>query len=429
MLPIRLDLHLLRPSCRGSDDGDPLGGDRFGHEVAVADGVDVWAHVTGDDRVTEPEAGLHDGELPVGRDRVGREQDAGRLWEDHLLHDHGHAGPAVVDAVVQPVGHSTLGEQGGPAPADVCENGRRTHDVQVCVLLAGEGDRWGVLCGRTGSDSACRVLAEPGDGLRDRGRQLARYLDRFDDSADVGTDRPDRFPVGRAEERKMVQLCVEQRRLRHHLLEGIRGYTETGRDADAIDTARQLTEACPLTADERDLRLVDIPEIHDAVVHPSTFPSLCPVLLVSDRPPAPLRVPVRTAACIVSRRMLLAASPPPACTMLLAGAERIPVRSFGDRSGVLVPLRELRNAAPASGRAGPRGVRRSRWPTPATPSDRRPAGRAGCHRGERARTARGRCGIQVCRGPAGCLRALSGRAEPEGARHRATSRAVGAPPC
>ncbi len=60
------------------------------------------------------------------------------MREDHPLHDHGHVDRTVVDAVPLAVGHGPLGEQRGPAPADVLEDRRRPHDVQIRVLLAGE---------------------------------------------------------------------------------------------------------------------------------------------------------------------------------------------------------------------------------------------------------------------------------------------------
>src|SRR4028119_695334 len=41
----------------------------------------------------------------------GRERDAGRLREDHLLHDYGHVDLPVVQAVAQAVGHGPLGEE------------------------------------------------------------------------------------------------------------------------------------------------------------------------------------------------------------------------------------------------------------------------------------------------------------------------------
>ena len=130
--------------------------------------VDVGGHPTGDQGFAEAETGLYGDELPAGRDRVGREQDAGRLGEDHLLHDHCHGNPSMVEAVTQTVGHGPLGEQRGPAPADVLEDRRRPHHIQVRVLLAGEGGRRQVLCRRTRSDRAGDSLAEPGQRAGDR---------------------------------------------------------------------------------------------------------------------------------------------------------------------------------------------------------------------------------------------------------------------
>ena len=94
LLPLRLDRLLPRPPGRRGVDGKLLGGDRPGDDLAVPDLVDVRVHQAGDEGLTEAEAGLHGGNLPVGADGVGREQDAGGLREDHLLHDHGHVRPA-----------------------------------------------------------------------------------------------------------------------------------------------------------------------------------------------------------------------------------------------------------------------------------------------------------------------------------------------
>jgi hypothetical protein len=66
-----------------------------------------------------------DGDLPIGRDGVGREQDAGRVREDHLLHDHRHVDRTVVNAVALAIGQGPLGEERGPAPADVLEDRSR----------------------------------------------------------------------------------------------------------------------------------------------------------------------------------------------------------------------------------------------------------------------------------------------------------------
>ena len=65
-LPLRLDHHFLRPTFGQRGHGDLLGGNRPGHDVAVAHGVDVWAGEAGDERLAEAEAGLHGAELPVG---------------------------------------------------------------------------------------------------------------------------------------------------------------------------------------------------------------------------------------------------------------------------------------------------------------------------------------------------------------------------
>ena len=132
-------------AASGTADGELLGRDCPGDDLAVPHLVDVRVHQAGDQGLAEAEAGLDGDDLPVGGDRVGREQDAGRLRDDHPLHDHGHVDLPVVEAVPQAVGHGPLGEQGCPAPADVLEDRGRPHDVQVRVLLAREGGRRQVL--------------------------------------------------------------------------------------------------------------------------------------------------------------------------------------------------------------------------------------------------------------------------------------------
>ena len=199
------------------------------------------------------------------RDGVGREQDAGRLREDHLLHDHGHVDLPVVEAVPQAVGHGPLGEERGPAPADVLEDRRRPHDVQVRVLLAREGGRRQVLRRRAGSDGVGGLLAEPGERAGDRRRQIVGDGDPFDGPADLRAERADRLPVVRLQARQPIEPIVDRRRFRHDPPEGVRRHAEAGRHADAFDP-RKLPQVRALAADDRDLRLVDLLETQHVAV-------------------------------------------------------------------------------------------------------------------------------------------------------------------
>ncbi len=260
LLPLRVDRHFLRPAGRQGVNGTLFGGDRLGDDLAVAHLVDVRVHQAGDQGLAEAEAGVHGGDLPVARDGVGREQDAGRMREDHLLHDHGHVDLPVVEAVPQAVGHGPLGEQRRPAPADVLEDRRRTHDVQVGVLLAGEGGRRQVLCSRAGSHGVGGVLAELGERAGDRRRQIVRDGDPFDGPADLRAERADHLPVIRVQARQLIEPIVDRRRFRHDPPEGVRCHAEPSRHADAFDP-RQPAQVRGLAANDRDLRLVNLLKI------------------------------------------------------------------------------------------------------------------------------------------------------------------------
>ena len=130
---------------------------------------------------------------PVTGSAVNRMPAASR--EHHPLHDDGHVDRAVVDAVAQAIGHGPLGEQRRPAPADVLEDRRRPHDVQVGVLLAGEGGRRQVLRRRAGPDGVGGLLAERGERARDRRCEVVGDGDPLDGPADLRAERPDRRPV------------------------------------------------------------------------------------------------------------------------------------------------------------------------------------------------------------------------------------------
>ncbi len=174
LLPCRLDRPFLRPAARRGVDGNLLRGNRLGDDLSVAHLVTVRIHQTGDEGLAQAEAGLHGGDRPVRRDRVGREQDAGCVREDHLLHHHCHLNLPVTEAVPHAVGHGPLGEQRPPAAAHVPEDRRRACDVQECVLLAREGCRRQVLRRCARSNGVGGPLAELGDRARDRRRQIVR---------------------------------------------------------------------------------------------------------------------------------------------------------------------------------------------------------------------------------------------------------------
>ena len=248
-------------------DGELLGADRPGDDLVVAHRVGVRVHEAGDQGLAEAEAGLHGGDLAVARDGVGREQDAGRLREDHPLHDHRHPDLAVVHAVPQAVGDGPFGEERGPAAADVPKDRRRPDDVQVRVLLAREGGRRQVLGRGTGADGVGGLLAERGERPGDRGRQIVGDGERFDGPADLRAERADRLPVVRLQARQPIEPIVDRRRLRHDPPEGVRRHAEPGRHADAVDPG-QLSQVRALAADERDLRRVDLLEPHHVSGHP-----------------------------------------------------------------------------------------------------------------------------------------------------------------
>ena len=172
-------------------------GDRPGDDVAVPHRVDVRVHQAGHQGLAEAEAGLDGGDLPVRRDGVGCEEDAGRLREDHLLHDDGHVGLPLIEAVPQAVGHGPLGEERGPTPTDVLEDRRRPYDVQVRVLLSREGGRRQVLRRRAGSDGVGGLVAETGERAGDSRRQIVGDGESFDGPADLRAERADRLPVVR----------------------------------------------------------------------------------------------------------------------------------------------------------------------------------------------------------------------------------------
>ena len=191
------------------------------------------------------------------------------LREDHPLHDHGHLHLPVVDAVLQPVGHGSLGEERGPAPADLLEDSRRADDVQVRVMLAREGCRRQVLRRRAGSDRVGGLLAEPGERAGDRRRQIVGDGDPLEGRADLRAECADRLPVVRPQARQPREPVVERRRFRHDAPEGIRRDAEAGRHPDAVDP-RKLPQVSAFAADDRGLHPLDLLEVQHVAGHPLT---------------------------------------------------------------------------------------------------------------------------------------------------------------
>ena len=101
------ELHDLRVGQRGLLPAP----DRLGEDLAASHGEDIRVHPARDEGLAEAEAGLHRGHLPVARDGIGREEDSGRLREDHALHHHGHVRISMVHAVAQAVGDGPLAEE------------------------------------------------------------------------------------------------------------------------------------------------------------------------------------------------------------------------------------------------------------------------------------------------------------------------------
>ncbi len=212
LLPRWLDGQLLRSARRRGADLEQFRADRLGGNFTAPHLVDVGVHQAGHQGLPEAEAGLDGDDLPVRGDRVGREEGAGHLREDHLLHDHRHVDLPVAEAVPQPVRHGPLGEQRRPATADVLEDRSRPHDVQVGVLLTREGCRRQVLRRRAGSDGVGSMCAKPGDRADDRRHQAVRDGDLLNGLADLRTECADRLLVVGVQPLQSAELVVGPRR-------------------------------------------------------------------------------------------------------------------------------------------------------------------------------------------------------------------------
>jgi hypothetical protein len=78
-------------------------------------------------------------------DWIGGEQDSRSYREDHPLDDHRQPDLAMIETVLDAVGHRTIVEQRRPALADAVQHRLDSDDVEIAVLLAREGGRRKVL--------------------------------------------------------------------------------------------------------------------------------------------------------------------------------------------------------------------------------------------------------------------------------------------
>ena len=153
LLEVLGDVLLDRAALRPADVlpgllGDPLL--RDGH-LGLVDLEGVGGDLAADNRLSEPVDALDDDVL---RSVVGvhGEHDPGVFGVDHLLDDDGQLDVLVRVALLLPVGYGAGVEEGGPAFPDLVEEVLLVLDVQIGVLLPGEGRIGEVLGGRGGPD-------------------------------------------------------------------------------------------------------------------------------------------------------------------------------------------------------------------------------------------------------------------------------------
>ena len=172
----------------------------------------------------------------------------------------------MVHSVPHAVGHGPFAEERSPAPAHVQQDRRRTHDVQVRVVLARERCRREILCRRARSDCVGALIAQPDEGSGNWPRQIAGNDDPFDGPTDLRAQRADRLPVVRAQARETVELIIDQGLFSDNPPEGIRRDAEAGRHADALDP-EELPKVRSLATNDRDLAPVDLLQIQHVAAH------------------------------------------------------------------------------------------------------------------------------------------------------------------
>src|SRR5262249_59664533 len=166
------------------------------------------------------------------------------------------------------------------------------------VVLARECGCRQVLRRRAGSDGIGGLLAQWDERAGYRRSYIVGDADGFYGLSDLRAERADRLAVIGLHARQPFESIVDRWRFRHDPLECVRRDAKASRHADALDS-RKLPQVRALSANHRDLRLVDLLKIQHVAAH--ALPRLT----------------------IVPHDQGLAASPPVRCMLKLAGVRSI----------------------------------------------------------------------------------------------------------
>jgi hypothetical protein len=119
---------------------DGLGGDgTFDDTLGVAANHEaVRRDSAGNQRLAKSPAGFNDDAVGAARDRVGGEDDAGRISRHELLHYHGHGRLVVGKPVLGAVVECPFGPERSPALLDELDAAIGVSRSQVGVVEPGE---------------------------------------------------------------------------------------------------------------------------------------------------------------------------------------------------------------------------------------------------------------------------------------------------
>ena len=271
--------HVARGDARGGVGAvDQL--ELLAPELALEDGAEallqggledvelVGVHLALDDVLAQAPGGGDEHHVAEAGLGVEREQDAarGEVGAHHLLHAHRERHRHVVEAVVDAIGDGAVGEERGEdAPAGI-QQGARAADVEIGLLLAGEGGRGQVL-GRGGAahgDVGIRAELglELGVGARDLVGEVRRELPVGDPVADARAGARERLDVGDVQARQRLADALHEAVVLEVVAVALGGDGEAVRHAHPLrrELAVHLAERGVLAADEGDVLHADLGE-------------------------------------------------------------------------------------------------------------------------------------------------------------------------